>query len=553
MPRAGSEWCFLALAAMAWGQVRPSAPRYYASVVGVVLDSVTGAPVPRAVVKLQTKTADPSDAVAWTDDRGGFLFSRVPPGQYSLSAHRDGYETTQFGAVSRDEPPEALSLAPSQDRSVTIRMRPVGSISGTVTDPGGDPLAGVNMSLLVAGYHRRQPRYSRLYGVQTDGRGRYRIGGVPAGKYVLMANAQWQQPTPMPEVVRGLAPEESRYAPQFYPNADRIAAATPIVLAPGKDLEAFDFRLSSQPVGRLSGKVVLPADAAPGAQVTVQVREEDQAVSGSTSMGVGVNSADGAFELGGILPGRYLVTAVVNVQGRQYRGVERVEVGHGPAQVTIQVEPGVDLAGSVRLEGNSVGDAPHFQVSLVPGDGLPNYAPLPEAEVKPDGSFRIPSVLPGVWDIDVEPVPKGGYIKSMRLGNRDVLTEDMPIESTTSAPLNIVLSTRGAAIDGAVTDAGGERAKRAFVVLAPSGARERVWSFYRVTPADENGHFEFKGIAPGAYTLYALARMDGDPGQDPDFLKPMAGRGEPVEVAEGGHVTRDVRLIPEAPPAAEVK
>ena len=551
MLRAGSGWWVLAVAAMAWGQVRPAAP-HYASIAGVVLDDATGAPVPRAVVKLETKSADPSDAAAWTDDRGGFAFSRVPPGRYSLTAHRDGYEAARFGTVSREQPPEVLSLATAEDRRVTLRMRPVGSISGTVTGPDGDPLPGANMSLLVAGYNRRKPRYWQQHGAQTDARGRYRIGGLPAGKYILMANAQWQRPAAMAEVVRGQAPEESKYAPLFYPNVDRIAAATPIVLAPGKNLEGFDFQLSPQPVGKIAGKVMLPADAGPNAQIMVQIREEDQTVPGST-MGMGANQGDGAFELNGVLPGRYLVSAVFNGQSRQYRGVEHVEVGHAPTQVTLHLEPGVELAGSVRLEGNSGGEPPHFRVILVAGDGLPSFGGQLEAEVKPDGSFRIPNVLPGVWDIDVQPVPEGGFIKSMRLGNQDVLTEDMVVESTTSAPLNIVLSTRGAVIDGAVTVAGGERAKKAYVVLAPSGPREKVWTFYRVIPVDESGHFEFKGVMPGAYTLYALARMDSDPSQDPDFLKPLAGHGEAIDVPEGSHVTRDVRLVPETPLEAETK
>jgi len=543
----GSGWCALALAAVAWGQARPAAPRY-ASLAGVVLDDATGAPVPRAVVKLETKSAEPSDAVAWTDDRGAFSFFRVPPGQYFLHAHRDGYEMTRFGTVRREQPPEVLSLASAEDRRVTIRMRPVGSISGTVTDPDGDPLPGTNVALLVAGYERRKLRYRQWYGAQTDNRGRYRIGGLPPGKYVLMANAQWQRPAAMPEVVRGQTPEELRYAPQFYPNVDRVAAATPIVLAPGRNLEAFDFHLSPQPVGKIAGKVILPADAAPNAQVTVQIREENETGEGFFR-GVGTNPADGAFELTDLLPGMYLVTATLIGQGRPYRGVEHVEVGHAPVPLTLHLDPGVDLAGSVRLEGDAGAEPPHFRVSLVPGDAIPNFGPQPEAEVKPDGSFRIADVLPGVWDIGVEPVPKGGYIKSMRLGDQDVLTEDMLIGPGTSEPLNIVVSTRGAVIDGAVTAAGGERAKKAYVVLAPAGARENVWTFYQVAPADENGHFEFQSVMPGAYALYALARMDSDPSQDPDFLKSLGGHGEPIEVAEGAHVTRELRLIPEAPEA----
>jgi protocatechuate 3,4-dioxygenase beta subunit len=544
MPRAGSGWCVLALAAMAWGQARPAAIRY-ASIIGAVLDDATGAPVARAVVKLQTQAAEPSDAVAWTDDRGAFSFSRVPPGRYILSARRDGYEMTRFGTVAREQPPEVLSLASGEERRIALRMRPVGSISGTVSDTDGDPLPGVNVSALTPGYYRRKLHYTTTRAAQADNRGRYRIAGLPAGKYILMANPLGTRPAALPEVVRGQAEEESRFAPQFYPNADRIAAATPVVLAPGRNLEAFDFHLSPQSVSKVAGKVILPSDAGPNAQVTVMVHPEDEAGEGFSG-GVGASQADGAFEINDLLPGRYAVTANFSAQGRPYRGVEHVEVEHSPVTVTLRLDPGVELAGSVRLEGDAGGEPPHFRVSLVPGDGLPNYGPAPEAEVKPDGSFRIPNVLPGVWDIGVEPVPQGGYIKSMRLGDQDVLTEDMLIGPETSEPLRIVISTRGAVVDGAVTGAAGEKAKKAYVLLAPAGRRENVWTFYRVVPADENGHFEFKGVTPGAYTLYALARMDSNPSQDPDFLKSLGGLGEAIEVEEGGHVTRELPLILEA-------
>jgi hypothetical protein len=247
------------------------------------------------------------------------------------------------------------------------------------------------------------------------------------------------------------------------------------------------------------------------------------------------------------------VTAGLSAQGRQYRGVDHVDLGPGSGPVTLRLEPGVELSGSVRLEGDPGGVQPHFRVSLVPGDSIPNYAPQPEAEVKPDGSFRIANVVPGIWDIGLDPVPKGGYIKSMRLGDQDVLTEDMTIGSGTTARLNIVVSTRGAVVDGVVTGADGSRVKQAYVLLAPAGRFENVWTFYQVVPADENGHFEMKGIAPGPYRLYAIERMGTDPSQDPDFLKSLGGRGEPIDVAEGAHVTREVRLIPETPMETEAK
>ena len=525
----------------------------YASIAGVVLDDATGARIPRAAVTLATKAEEPSTALAWTDARGAFSFSWVPPGPYYLAAHRDGYQNVRFGAVRPAEPPVVLSLAAGEDRHIVLRMQPAGSISGVVVDAEGDPVQNVNVQLLMAWFERRKPRYVNVASVMTDGRGRYFLGGLAPGKYFLTARPQpWQPPAGRSEVVRGQPIDEARYGLQIYPNADRLSAASPITLDAGKNLEGFDFHLALQSASKIEGKVVVPGEAGPNPQVWVQVSAEGEPGAPRFNQGAVVNQTDYTFEVKDLLPGRYLLIANLTVQGRQYRGIEHVELGASPAQVNLGLEPGVDLSGSVRLEGSSPGEPQQFRVWLVQGDDFA-VSSQPSAEVKPDGSFRIEGVLAGVWDIGVEPIPKGGYIKSMRLGEQDVLAEDMTIDRATTAPLNIVVSTRGAVVDGVVTESDTEPAKKAYVLLAPAGRFENVWSFYRVESADEAGHFEIRGVMPGAYRLYALERMETDPSQDPGFLKSLEGRGEPIEVEEGGHVTRNLRLAPDAPPEAAAR
>jgi hypothetical protein len=182
-------------------------------------------------------------------------------------------------------------------------------------------------------------------------------------------------------------------------------------------------------------------------------------------------------------------------------------------------------------------------VVLTPGDALPYNSTPAQAHVKADGSFVIPGVVPGVWDIGVQPVPEGGYVKSMRLGEKDVLTEDMVIRPDTTEPLHIVVSTRGGILEGDVKTDSGKEAGPANVLAAPDGKYSHVLSFYSVGNADEKGHFKLKGLTPGRYKLYAFEALEYCAWCDPDFLKPFASQGEPVQVTEGVNPSKEVRLI----------
>jgi hypothetical protein len=114
----------------------------------------------------------------------------------------------------------------------------------------------------------------------------------------------------------------------------------------------------------------------------------------------------------------------------------------GIRDIAIPVDVSIDLAGSVSVEGPDAEKHVASFVNLVPGDDIPWNAPPLRANVNKDGTFKITGVPPGIWDIGVGPIPPDGYLKSMRLGNQDVLTEEMMIRSSTSESLKIVLSTR---------------------------------------------------------------------------------------------------------------
>lgn len=531
------------LALLGIGRAAP-ADSPYAAISGVVLNDATGAPIRRAVITLSTLGTPPLDAVTFSEANGAFGFSAVPPGKYHLSASLAGYRSGWFGASTPSRAPGTLILAAGDVRyGITFRLRPLGTISGTVFDPDGDPAANIQVRLLKSGWERRKPVYERAGLANTDDRGVYYFAGVTPGRYILMAMQNFRGPMLMqPEVAVGQSPQTKVYGVQFYPNANRIAEATPVEAAPGKDLEGIDFHLAAKAEVPLHGRVVPPEELPADASALITVYPQEIPPGDQQTLAMGAAGPKFEFKIENLAAGSYVIGARISQGEHEYVDVQRVELAAEGQEITLHPERGVDLSGRVDVEG-SARPAEGFTVFLQPGGYPPGRNPI-EAKTGEDGSFTAHNVAPGIWDIDVRPIPAGGYIKSMRLGERDVLTEDMTIDAGTREPLDIVISARGAVVSGTVTvPRGVARSARSRVMLAPAGKYADVLSFYAETDADESGHFEFKGVTPGRYKLYAFEELEPSAYDDPNFLQPFEAASEAFEVTEGAQVKRQTQLI----------
>jgi Carboxypeptidase regulatory-like domain len=523
----------------------PRQSSLFAAVSGIVLNDATGTPMRHAAVTLSTVGPEHLEALTFTESSGAFGFSAIPPAKYRLRVEMDGFEDAWFGAGNSKRPPGILTLAAGDLRyGITFRLRPLGSISGTVLDAEGDPVPNASVRLLRASWSRRKLYYRNAGGANADDRGHYHLEDIPAGQYFVMA-AHYFQPALVvrPEASAAQPAPQQMYAAEFYPDTTRLSAAAPVQVVPGKELDGIDFHLTTKPVVSLRGKVVVPGDVPAESTVNIAVFPEDIQGNLNQAAGSGARGPEFSFELPNLTPGPYLLIARLSTAGRDYRVAERVDVAGPGQEVALHLERAIDLSGRLDVEGNGQAGGP-FKVKLVSGDSPPVGA-QPQAVVQPDGSFTIPNVVPGIWDIDVSPIPPGGYLKSMRLGDEDVLTEDMLVAPATHESLRIVVSTRGAVVTGEVTVPQGlARSPRASVLLAPCGKYEHVLSFYAVEAADDSGRFEFKGVTPGHYKLYAFEELEPQAYGDPNFLKPFENLSEAFDVLEGGHVSRQVQLIP---------
>ena len=537
--------CSLAIGAFAQTSLPSSAS---GNIAGIVLDAGENSPLRRAVVTLSTVEAQPQDAVAWTDANGRFSFGYLPAGRYQIRVTKDGYQPAAYnGAGNPNRPAETIQLAAGESRSgLMLRLKLISSIDGVVLDEDGDPLPGIQVLVMRPEFRRGRRKLMPGPMAMTDRTGHYRLSGLVGGLYAVAVNSVNRPAVKIhPEATAGEPQQQYSYGAQYYPGADRAESATLIAVQPGQEISSIDFRLRAQPAVAIEGKVMVPP-AVSVKDVLLNIASESFA---NRMMGTnGGSTPDYHFVSAQLPPGPYILLAQATIDGKPYRGVQRIDVEpQGPHDFAIALEASIELSGSVSVEGPDAGKQASYTVNLAPGDDIPWRGQPLRANVNKDGSFKISGVPPGIWDINAGPIPSSGYIKSMRLGDQDVLTEDMTIRPTTSEPLKIVFSTRAATFQGDVLQ--GDQPTRAVVLLAPEAKLRHMIGFYRFATADEKGHFEINRARPGEYRLFAFEDLDQKSIQDPDFLKPFERYGMPVTLREGPNDSQKLSLIPPARPA----
>ena len=525
------------------------------SIAGRVVDATSGAPLHRARVEIHVEGHTDIRGLAPSDGDGRFLLRALPAGQYRIEVSRRGYGTMAYGARRPYVEGRVLALGAGEHiTDLTIGLPRLGVIAGTVTGADGEPLAQAFVRALRRQFLRGKPIWTQWAGAGTDDKGRFRLFGVAPGRYVVSATKQFET-IPVSNPGDPAAEQNNRlgYATTYAPGTPLRHEARDIVLQPGQTLEGVDIAMQVIRPIKLGVLAQLPVQLPPPEtgetppdvppppgspnQPIVHTHLTDAPGNSDTMTNMfGWLPPGGRYEYPNLQPGKYVLSGEVTIDGRMYVARQEVDLSGGELEVTLPFAPAIELRGVLRLEGAGTGAAADHRVFLVSGDG--NVHAGASAQVQADGSFVLSNVHPGLWDIGVEPLPKGGYLKSMTLGDEDVLRKDMVITAPTSARLALVLSAAGAELSGQVEGAGATT-----VLLAPQGDNAAVLSFYAVAGVDEKGAFHFRGLTPGVYKLYAFDDMEQGAWMDPNFLTPFAEQGTAVELQEGPNAAVTVPLI----------
>ena len=201
-----------------------------------------------------------------------------------------------------------------------------------------------------------------------------------------------------------------------------------------------------------------------------------------------------------------------------------------------------EMAGHLSITG-AESDPPALTgtfIRLLPTDRPAYLNETPEVELKRTGPFVLPHVFTGDYWATFRLPP--GFTSN----KRTVVSGTRP---RTLRPgcgqLQLLLGVDGAALSGRVNEEKDSLPiSDATVVLIPAPLPETLApGVLRTIATDQNGDFEFSGVAPGKYRLLAFAGLRNREAEDPEFVRQWQSKG--TEITVQGREQKSVTLSPQ--------
>jgi hypothetical protein len=423
-------------------------------------------------------------------------------------------------------------------------------VTGTIVDDFGEPFQGADVQLLAVQYKSGQRVAMRTLsaialglGRASDDRGRYRIGGLQPGTYLIVASTG--AATSAPDAARA-----AHLLPVYHPGTPSLDGALPVQIDDGRDTIGIDVTLTMSRGARVSGTAIDESGSAQGGSVRIVASRRSNSIAFETRE-MQLSWPGGRFELENVPPGEYVVQVVAEpgFTSPARFGAAYVSVADGgdPPPITITATPGATLEGRIVLEGEPDSRIEKLSIMPLPAD-LDLGARSPGFVVGSDGTFSR-NRLHGPTRFALATAPEGWYLKSFAIGGVDAT--DAPFDfgsgGATFEGAEIVVSRAGASVTGTVTEGAGKPSGASSVVVFP--ADRGMWfdgsRHVKYARAQGNGSYTVRGLPPGAYLIAAVDGADSaitaGGWQDPDVLASLAPLATRLTLAEGQAATAALR------------
>ncbi len=230
-----------------------------------------------------------------TSISGTYTVGGLNTGTYRVGFYdRSNTYATEFynDATDVDSATDVSVTAGQNTPNIDVQLAVRGSISGTVTDPDGNVLSNVEVTVY------RQETYGwAAMSHTTSISGTYTVGGLNTGTYRV-----------------GFYDRSNTYATEFYNDATDVDSATDVSVTAGQNTPNIDGQLDVQLAvgGSISGTVTDPDDA-PLAGIGIMVYSESGI---PFHVFPSYTDTDGTYTIGGLPGGTYRVSFYDSIGGR---------------------------------------------------------------------------------------------------------------------------------------------------------------------------------------------------------------------------------------------
>jgi len=491
------------------------------TILGQVINASTGAPVPRALVRFNSRAV-------LTDHEGKFQFDQNTESNGNIMVTKPGF----YASTEMQEPGNVFVQGAQMAAPIQLRLYPEAVLTGTVVAPDGTPLPHIPVSATRSYFDDAGHRWLPVAQAQTDSHGNFRLP-VQAGEFRLETRYSPVNSTTGQAVLPLTVPREgSSNTSQF------------IEIHSGEE-QHFELRPAVSP----THTVTLMVPFSGGRDI---VRISARASNGGTLQVNAMSAEAGATKIQ--LPqGTYTLTATKPNQDSPEQAETTVTVpDHDISGIVLQFFPIPSIPVELVVDSSVTSDNSSQPVALpqLGQLGLTLQNSQPDSErgdstvrlmtrrdqsfvfTTPPGTYRLQGRDTGMW-----------YIKSATYGDSDLLMNDLVVvPGAAGAPIRVVVSNQTGSLQG-TADLNGIPSQ-AWVYLIPTGPSAQ--SVITVRSSSNTGSYTSSHLPPGNYEVLAFEHRHSVNYRDPASLAPFSSHVQSVTVNAGEKPTLNLVVVPAA-------